>query len=319
MQGAKKMKSEWIVLFGELGISDSALSYQGGEAPDGRGGVTVKVAMAVNTKPFSGGYICADLTFATPFQSDLGNAGIVLHRNPATEEFLMVQFGGPSLVSIWLYVGNKQPAPNTSPWTMLSSIGTAAGLEPGRTYKIEVNVQGSNTTVKMDGAAMLQTTLPAAVPSGNTGVMLRGKTDIVVSNFTIKTVRPKVFVVMQFSSPFNELFEDVLKPVCDSLGLEAYLANDTYGPGLIISDIERQIIEARIVVADITPKNMNVYFEVGYAHALKKDTLLIAGKTDELPFDVSPFRVLFYEDSIAGKKKVEAGLRKHLEAIIGKS
>ncbi len=56
----------------------------------------------------------------------------------------------------------------------------------------------------------------------------------------------------------------------------------------------------------------------GYAHALKKPTILVADrdKLAKLPFDVSPFRTLFYQNSIGGKKKVEEGLRKYLEAIV---
>lgn len=120
---------------------------------------------------------------------------------------------------------------------------------------------------------------------------------------------------MQFTAPYNELFSDVIVPICEELGLSAVRADETYGPGLIIADIAREIIEAKVIIAEITPANPNVYYELGYAHALNKPTILIAEKPTQLPFDVSPFRVLFYENSIGGKKKIEAGLRKHLEAI----
>lgn len=120
---------------------------------------------------------------------------------------------------------------------------------------------------------------------------------------------------MQFSAPYNELYVDVIAPVCEEMGLNAVRADDRYGPGVIIQDIERQINEAKIVVADISPVNPNVYYEVGYAHALRKPTVLIAERTTDLPFDVSPFRTLLYENTIAGKNQVEAGLRRHLEAI----
>ena len=43
--------------------------------------------------------------------------------------------------------------------------------------------------------------------------------------------------------------------------------------GLIIADIERQILDSQVVIADITPQNPNVYYEVGYAHALRKPTI----------------------------------------------
>ena len=74
-----------------------------------------------------------------------------------------------------------------------------------------------------------------------------------------------------------------------------------------------------MIIADITTKNANVFFELGYAFARNKPVILLAKKTDvPLPFDVSSFRVLFYEDSIGGKPKVEEGLRNHLRAITGK-
>jgi nucleoside 2-deoxyribosyltransferase len=88
------------------------------------------------------------------------------------------------------------------------------------------------------------------------------------------------------------------------------------GPGLIITDIAQEIMEARVIIADITPANPNVYYEVGYAHAIGKPVILIAETpTSQLPFDVSGFRVLRYENTIGGKAKIETGLRKHLDAI----
>jgi hypothetical protein len=73
------------------------------------------------------------------------------------------------------------------------------------------------------------------------------------------------------------------------------------------------------VIAEITPNpvNPNVYYEVGFSHAMRKPTILVAdkGSTARLPFDLSPFRVLFYENSIGGKKRVEQELSRHLDAI----
>jgi len=43
--------------------------------------------------------------------------------------------------------------------------------------------------------------------------------------------------------------------------------------------------------------------------------VLITQHDTKLPFDVSPFRTLFYENTIAGKAKIVEGLRKHLAAI----
>ena len=65
----------------------------------------------------------------------------------------------------------------------------------------------------------------------------------------------------------------------------------------------------------ITPANLNVLYELGYAHALKTPTILLAQRGGTLPFDISSFRVVFYDDTIAGKARIEQDLAKHLDAI----
>jgi len=142
--------------------------------------------------------------------------------------------------------------------------------------------------------------------------------DIRVSNYEVSTRIPRVFVAMQFSAPFNEIYSEVISKVCSDLGLEAWRADDIYGPGVIIEDITRQLIESQAIIVEITPVNANVYYELGYAHAMGKPTILVADKNTKLPFDVSPFRVLFYENSIPGRSHFEEGLRKHLAAIFGR-
>jgi nucleoside 2-deoxyribosyltransferase len=86
---------------------------------------------------------------------------------------------------------------------------------------------------------------------------------------------------------------------------------------MILHDIAQGIVDAQIVIAEITPANQNVFYELGYAHALAKPTILLAERGKQpLPFDISGYRVLFYDNTIAGKKQVEDGLKKHLQAIL---
>ncbi|MGN5480517.1 nucleoside 2-deoxyribosyltransferase [Cupriavidus basilensis] len=80
----------------------------------------------------------------------------------------------------------------------------------------------------------------------------------------------------------------VIKPVCENAGVAAIRVDEQFGPGMIIQDIVQQLRESAVVIAEITPANPNVYYEVGYAHALGKPTILIAEQGIKLPFDVSP-------------------------------
>ena len=122
---------------------------------------------------------------------------------------------------------------------------------------------------------------------------------------------------MQFSAPFTDVYLDVIKSTCKDFGIDAIRADEIYGPGVIVNDIVEQVLGAQLVIADISIENAKVYFEVGYALAKKKPLILLAKKGTSLPFDVSGFRVLFYEDSIGGKSKVQDGLRNHLRALLG--
>lgn len=59
-----------------------------------------------------------------------------------------------------------------------------------------------------------------------------------------------------------------------------------------------------------------MYYELGYAHALDKPTILLAERGKKPPFDISGYRHLFYDNTIAGKTRVEDDLRKHITAIL---
>ena len=91
------------------------------------------------------------------------------------------------------------------------------------------------------------------------------------------------------------------------------------GPGIIVDDIQRQISEANVIVAEISSKNPNVFYELGYAHALSKPAVLLARRESsaEMPFDIRGYRAIFYDDTIGGKKTVERNLEQHLKAVLG--
>lgn len=146
-----------------------------------------------------------------------------------------------------------------------------------------------------------------------------GRAPIHFSGFSAEPAKPQVFVAMQFGEPFDTLYKEVIFPRSTGLGLDVARIDEVAGPGIIFEDIKTRIAEARIVVAEITAPNQNVFYELGYAHALNKPTILLAKRGKELPFDIRSYRVIFYDDSIGGKPALERDLQKHLEAILGDS
>jgi hypothetical protein len=202
-------------------------------------------------------------------------------------------------------------------WRQVAAAGTVQNLHAGHPYKIAVRIKGQRIGLEVDDVRVLEHLLEAPLPSGQLGLYAWGEQG--GAEFTDVSVHEEpgtAFVVMQLSDGrFQELYEQVIQQVARKFGLFARHAGDLPGPGLIIEDIRREIDLAKVVIAEITVPNQNVFYELGYAHALNKPTILLAEKGRELPFDVHGYRCLFYENSIGGKQKIEEGLQKHLAAI----
>jgi hypothetical protein len=85
---------------------------------------------------------------------------------------------------------------------------------------------------------------------------------------------------------------------------------------MIIDDIKKAIAEAKVIIAEITEPTENVFYELGLAHGMNKPTVLISKKDRELPFDISGYRCIIYENTVIGKDKLVELLKNHLEAIL---
>ena len=121
---------------------------------------------------------------------------------------------------------------------------------------------------------------------------------------------------MQFTKEYEDLYNEVIQPICEEKGLECRKADEIFTATPILDDIVSSIKDSTIIIADITPNNPNVFYEIGYAHALGKPTILLCDRSREkLPFDVSGFRTLFYDNTIPDKRIVEEKLRKFLDFI----
>ena len=120
---------------------------------------------------------------------------------------------------------------------------------------------------------------------------------------------------MKFEETYDDLYREVIRPVCERSGFEVQRADDVFRPGIILQDIINGLLDSDLVIAEVTPPNPNVFYELGFAHALDKPTVLLARRGGELPFDISGYRVIFYDDAIGGKPQVETTLDKHLANI----
>ena len=274
----------WISMVGEHVFSGDKLTFKGG-ANEIAGHETPYAGYFICDLEFGGGTVQSTITFEEYAPTSI--AGVILYFHAASNAFVTAQLGGASLVSVQTFGGQE--------WTVHAAQGPSSQLKSGHSYHLRAQVTGSRVRMDLDGIQVLDAVLPFALPHGQTGIWAKGLFNISFSDYDVEPEVPKLFVIMQFSAPFDELYSDVIKPVAEDHGFTVARADDTYGPGIIIADIEQSILEAKAVIADITPlHNPNVFWEVGYAHALRKPLILLAERDTVLPFDVSPFRTLFY-------------------------
>jgi hypothetical protein len=102
------------------------------------------------------------------------------------------------------------------------------------------------------------------------------------------------FTIMPFGDWFDDYYQDLYCPAIHAAGLEPKRADDLYRPSTIINDIWSYTQSAKLILADLTGKNPNVFYELGLAHALAKPAILIAESIDDVPFDLRSLRILTY-------------------------
>ncbi|MFC1530131.1 toll/interleukin-1 receptor domain-containing protein [Gemmatimonadota bacterium] len=132
-------------------------------------------------------------------------------------------------------------------------------------------------------------------------------------------VDPKLcFIVMPFGpEELTDVYEYFVKPSIETnCGLRCERGDDVFGSNVIMDDIRRSIERARLVVADLTGRNPNVFYEVGIAHTLNKEVLLLSQSMSDVPFDLRHRRVLVYEYTPKGCKKLERNVADNVNAIL---
>jgi hypothetical protein len=84
-----------------------------------------------------------------------------------------------------------------------------------------------------------------------------------------------LFILMPFSSNIRGVYEDHIKSVAASLNLKVARADDFFTAHAIVSDIWTAICKSRVILADCTGRNPNVFYEIGLAHTVGKPVVLI--------------------------------------------
>jgi hypothetical protein len=120
--------------------------------------------------------------------------------------------------------------------------------------------------------------------------------------------------------PFHSSFEPVyatLQSAAASAGLRCRRADDIWENPAVIQDVVSLIDRSRIVICDCSGRNPNVFYEVGIAHTLGRDVILITQAAADIPFDLRHLRFVEYLNNGEGRETLKARLAPRLADIAG--
>lgn len=124
------------------------------------------------------------------------------------------------------------------------------------------------------------------------------------------------FVIMPFQGWFNDYYDKIYCPAIENAGFEPHRADDLYAPNNVVSDIWKYTQKAQIILADLTGKNPNVFYELGLAHAIAKPVILITESEEDIPFDLRAIRIIKYDKNQHDwGKELESSITKALKEI----
>ncbi len=295
---------KWAAIAGRWKFSKAGAKYHG---PDEGSAVPLGIARA-----------------AQRFRDGKVRTTVKLKRNTKTAAGVVIGYQSPNAPYTTAQIGGWERAyaigdyiPEAG-WVARAAVGALSNLSPEQSFNLEVRVFGQAVEMTVDEVDVLRCVLPQPIEGTGFGLYAWDDAEVEFTDTTIASITPKMFVIMPFSEPFDTLYRDVIEPVAKEAGFDVLRVDQVHGPGIILNDIQQQIEQSHAVVAEITSHNPNVFYELGYAHALRKPAVMLVRrppKGEELPFDIRGYRAIFYDDTIGGKRAVELQLRQTLNAI----
>jgi hypothetical protein len=243
----------------------------------------------------------------------------------------LIKRGGRRLPGYATFIAVCEPEP-----ALGITRNLAAAFVTGKEREIETTLHGSEYrdrfrfSVKVSPPRLANEVVYVRAPGGphqndtprrNSATSIHAAT---ISPFWGKLMTDQVdndlcFVLMPFSPlKLSEIYEQYVRPPIEQLGLRCLRADDISKSTKIMQDIWEHINRARVVVAEMTCRNANVFYELGMAHVLGKDVILLSQSTADVPFDLAGVRHIRYEDSPAGYSRLSDQVRRFVGALSGK-
>jgi len=120
------------------------------------------------------------------------------------------------------------------------------------------------------------------------------------------------FVIMPFNPDMDEVYTNCIKPTVVGLGLTCIRQDEVDVTGNIVQGIVESIANAKLIIADLTLQRPNVFYELGIANSLGNNTIVLAQKMEDVPFDIKTYNAIIYSNTIRGGSILKQNLENRI-------
>ena len=119
---------------------------------------------------------------------------------------------------------------------------------------------------------------------------------------------------MPFDAGFAEVYQTLQEAATD-VGFRCRRADEIWENPAVIQDIVTLIDKSFVVICDCSGRNPNVFYEIGIAHSLGREVVLITQADEDIPFDLRHLRYIKYLNNGEGRQALKAALADRLRFL----
>lgn len=93
----------------------------------------------------------------------------------------------------------------------------------------------------------------------------------------------------------DQVFKHVISPAATECGYGPIRADQIAEPGLITTQVIQYVVDSPLVIADLTERNPNVFYELALRHAIRKPFVQLIKAGEQIPFDVAGTRTITFD------------------------
>jgi hypothetical protein len=115
----------------------------------------------------------------------------------------------------------------------------------------------------------------------------------------------------------DQILKHIITPAAETCGYKALRADQISEPGIITSQVIQHIVDDPLVIADLTGRNPNVFYELAIRHAIKKPLVQIIKKGEAIPFDVAGTRTVHVDHhDLDSVEEAKGEIIKQIKSVI---